>query len=61
MDNLMPHMTGVEACKAMRQMGYTDDVIIDLTSNAFEQKIAEYMTQGSHSCWLTFSKHCATD
>ena len=48
MDNLMPHMTGVEACRTMRQIGYTG-VIFGLTGNAFEQEIAEYLAQGANA------------
>ena len=40
MDNQMPHMTGAQACKVMREMGFTGS-IIGLTGNVFEQEIAD--------------------
>ena len=48
MDNQMPNMTGAEACKAMREMGFTG-IIIGLTGNAFEQDIADYIAQGANA------------
>eukprot|EP01035_Chromulina_nebulosa_P024082 gene24082-31284_t len=48
MDNQMPNMTGVEACKAMREIGFAG-IIIGLTGNAFEQDIADYIAQGANA------------
>ena len=48
MDNLMPYMTGAEACKAMRAMGFTG-IIIGLTGNAFEKDITDYIAQGANA------------
>ena len=48
MDNQMPNMTGAEACKAMREVGFTGS-IIGLTGNAFEQDIADYIAQGANA------------
>ena len=44
----MPHMTGAEASKAMRAMGFTG-IIIGLTGNAFEKDIAEYIANGANA------------
>jgi CheY-like chemotaxis protein len=48
MDNMMPHLTGVEACQAMRAMGFTG-VIIGLTGNVFEKDIADYIANGANA------------
>ena len=48
MDNQMPNMTGVEACKAMREVGFTG-IIIGLTGNVFEREIAEYIAHGANA------------
>lgn len=48
MDNQMPNMTGAEACKVMREIGFAG-IIIGLTGNAFEQDIADYIAQGANA------------
>ena len=47
-NNQMPHMTGAQACKMMREMGFTG-IIIGLTGNVFEQEIADYIAQGANA------------
>ncbi len=48
MDNQMPNMTGAEACKVMREIGFAG-IIVGLTGNAFEQDIADYIAQGANA------------
>ena len=46
MDNVMPRMSGLEACSAMRRLGFRGR-IVGLTGNALERDVAEYLTQGA--------------
>ena len=46
MDNVMPRMSGLEACSAMRRLGFRG-CIVGLTGNALERDVAEYLTQGA--------------
>ena len=48
MDNMMPHLTGAEACRAMRAMGFAG-VIIGLTGNVFEEDITDYIANGANA------------
>jgi CheY-like chemotaxis protein len=46
MDNSMPVMTGIDATKRIRELGYTGK-IFGVTGNGFQSDIAEFLAHGA--------------
>lgn len=46
MDNTMPHMSGIEASRVIRKLGY-DNLIIGVTGNSMEDELNDFLQAGA--------------
>jgi len=46
MDNMMPNINGIEATRAIRELGY-DKVILGLTGNTLDEELVEFEQAGA--------------